>query len=507
MARGDPGEQGYTPQVMPEDLPRKIIPRMEAGPVGPALEQLSGALEQKARADSATWAGNQLSDLRIHMMQQLESAKSSAAPGADGFTAGILKQYDQSAQNLIKTAGSNNLALQAVQPGLNTMRAQFADEAIQYEAQEGVKYRFTSAKDSTDKLATIAAQRPGQFEDLVGQAMTQIRGSNLTPDAQLQLSKYAQSTIAKSAVLARAQADPYGTMTTLLKPEDADPAIKALTPDERETLLEHSNMLLHQRVSDAERVQTLQDKQERENATSALTSLIVKSRSPGGLNVEDVLAKAPLFRHEPGALQTALDLAGGKRVETDVQQFAPRFAAAMRGEDQTQWALAHVGRDLSESDFEKFINLSDKGVPNPIALGARQIENALKPNELEMKFDTGLHGRHADAMTEYYLWAQQNPGASAPETIAKARQLTQAYSMAQSEDVRQNLPLSRFMVGNRASMDPDATAARIAQAETSGQITHQDAVQEMALNQQWRAAMERAKAVAAARAAKAAQEQ
>ena len=139
------------------------------------------------------------------------------------------------------------------------------------------------------------------------------------------------------------------------QPEDADKAISALNPAEREVLLGHADTLLHQRVADAERIESIQEKNERQQASSALTSLIVKSRSPQGITTDDVLKAAPLFRHEPAALESALALASGKKVVTDVTQFAPRHAAALKGQDQSDWALAHVGRDLSEEDFEKLV--------------------------------------------------------------------------------------------------------------------------------------------------------
>ena len=44
MARGQPGEETYTPQVQPEDLPRKIVPRMETVPVAQAFEGAADAI-------------------------------------------------------------------------------------------------------------------------------------------------------------------------------------------------------------------------------------------------------------------------------------------------------------------------------------------------------------------------------------------------------------------------------------------------------------------------------
>jgi hypothetical protein len=503
MARGQPeGEQVYQPEVMPEDFPRKLTPEIRSNPLVAGVEGLANDVAAKYKADSATWAGNQLADLRIKMMQDMEQQKTQAAPGAQGFTGTVIQSFDKQAKSLTQLAGNNPDAVNALTPGLRMLRDQFADDAIKYEAVEGVKYRANSAKETTDKLASIAAQRPDQFGDLMGQALTQINGANLTPDARLELSKYAQSTLAKSAVEARAQADPYGTMTALLKPEDADAAIHALDPAERQTLLQKSDMLLHQRVADAERVESMQEKRERENSSAALTSLIVKSRSPEGITTADVLQKAPLFRHEPAALEAALNLASGKTVETDVTQFAPRFAAALDGEDQREWALGHVGRDLSEADFEKLTQLGDKGLPNAVNVGVKYIDNAMKPGILD-RYNPVANQSHANAMDAFYEWSRKNPQATPEQASGYAKMLVTSYSLVNLQNTTLALPMPQFAVGGRSNLDPDATSAKTAQAEKTGAISHQEAIRQMGIIAKWRRAIEQAQANQAAQAVKA----
>src|ERR1700739_3598470 len=115
MARGDPGEATYTPLVEPEDLPRKIDPRLEPGPIGPSLQQFSDNFNRKYEADSATWAGNTVADFRLHALQQLEDAKAKAPAGDPGnFTEAYLGKFDSQATPLIEQAGSNPYARQMV---------------------------------------------------------------------------------------------------------------------------------------------------------------------------------------------------------------------------------------------------------------------------------------------------------------------------------------------------------------------------------------------------------
>src|ERR1700686_2762099 len=138
MARGQPqGEEVYRPEVSPEDMPRKRVPEMGESPIAQGLEHFTAAVQQKFEADTATWAGNQLTDLRLKMNNQVEEAKQNAQPGAQGFGGQILNQFTQEQKKLTDSAASNPVALRLLGPGLNTLKASFGDEAIKYEAEEG----------------------------------------------------------------------------------------------------------------------------------------------------------------------------------------------------------------------------------------------------------------------------------------------------------------------------------------------------------------------------------
>ena len=131
MARGDPGEQTYTPQVMPEDLPRKLNPELRGpGPVGNAIQQLGEAIGQKYQADSATWAGDQLGKLRVQAVQSLENMKAAVPAGEDpgNFTEKYLAQFDKQAGPLVDSASANPYARKMVEKGLGELRDTLATQ-------------------------------------------------------------------------------------------------------------------------------------------------------------------------------------------------------------------------------------------------------------------------------------------------------------------------------------------------------------------------------------------
>lgn len=370
------------------------------------------------------------------------------------------------------------------------MREQVGQEAINYEAQAGVLYRNQSVRDNVDKLATLASTHPEQAQELTGQALAQINGARLGPDVTLESARYAQSQIAKSAVQGRIQTDPYATHAALLKP-DSDPVIQGLRPDEREALLSRADAMLHQRVSDAERITSMQEKQEREAASAALSGFIVKSQSPEGLSTADVLRSAALFRHDPSALEAALNLASGKTVETDAHTFLPLFQRAQAGEDVSADVYQHLGRDLSKDDAQKLLSMGDKGIPNAHQQGVETINGIFKQGVFD-KYDAEFNTRHMNAVNDYYAWARANPSASAEQATAQAAAIAKSYAQVQLNSFSQTAALPRFAVGNRSNLNPDATESATLAAEKAGRISHAESVQQMGLIQQWRSAMERA---------------
>ena len=500
MPKGTPDEGVYRPEVNAQDvLPRKIIPELSGDSIYGTTGRIADNLSEKIKADTATAAGNQLADFHLSMMQQMESAKQSAAPGAQGYTKTILDQFDTQAKALTSGNGPNGLALKALTPGLRTLRAQFGEQAIAYEAAQGIDYRLSSIKDNADKLSVIAGKQPEQFGSLMGQVLAQANTSRLPPNVTLEAAHYAQSTLAKAAVLSRAQTDPYETLKALMKPDPADAAVMALKPEERDAAMQHADSMLHQRVSDAERIDSIHEKAERQASSAALTSLIVKSQSPEGLTIADVMSKAPLFRHEPGALESALGLVGGKNVVSNPAVYADLLHRAMGGQDVYTDAIQHFGRDLDKSDFTKLVEMGDKGVPNALKQGEDFINNAMRPGVMD-KYNPAVNLSHASALDAYFTWQRSSPNATPDQAVAQAKSLVSSYSLVDLSKSRSALPMEPWIVGGRTGMDPDASALAVAQAETTHQIDHQEAIRRMSLVSQWRAALDRAKAAQAAAA-------
>lgn len=239
MPRGDPGEGGYTPEVSAEDLPRKFMPRAEAGPIGPALGQFSEAVNRQYESSSATWAGDQVADFRLKALQNLEDMKAKAPTGDPGnFTEQYLGKYDQDAAPLVAQAGSNPYARQMVQHGLSQLRDTLATHSMEWEATQRVASQNDSLQDNLDKQLPLVRAHPEMADQIGSTLMDQVNASRNDPATKLKFSRGMDNALTKSAALGMVDQNPTSVYEQLMG-ETTDPTLKRLVdPQARNEVLE-----------------------------------------------------------------------------------------------------------------------------------------------------------------------------------------------------------------------------------------------------------------------------
>lgn len=252
MARGDPGEQTYTPQVQPEDLPRKLNPELRGpGPVGGAIQQLGEAIGQKYQADSATWAGDQLGKLRVQAVQSLENMKAALPAGEDpgNFTEKYLAQFDKQAGPLVDSASANPYARKMVEKGLGELRDTLATHTLGWEAAQRVAYRNDSIFKNLNAQLPIVEAHPEMADQVGSTLMDQINANGADPSVRLQMGRTMHEQLSLAAANGLARQDPKGVLDALNDPEHAPAALRDLNDQQRETVRAHaSNQFVDQHV-------------------------------------------------------------------------------------------------------------------------------------------------------------------------------------------------------------------------------------------------------------------
>jgi hypothetical protein len=239
VARGDPGEQGYTPQVQPEDLPRKLNPVMRGpGPVGNAIEQLGEAVGQKYQADSATWAGDQLGKLRVQAVQSLENMKAALPAGEDpgNFTEKYLAQFDKQAAPLVDSASANPYARKMVEKGLGELRDTLATHTLGWEAAQRVAYRNDSIVKNLNAQLPLVEAHPEMADQVGSTLIDQINANGADPSARLQMARTMHEQLSLAAANGLARQDPKAVLDALNDPEHAPAALRDLNDQQREAV-------------------------------------------------------------------------------------------------------------------------------------------------------------------------------------------------------------------------------------------------------------------------------
>jgi hypothetical protein len=224
---------------LPEPYTRPFVQPDESGEIiagaadelGRSVTQAGAAIQQKAQADAATWASNQLTDFRVQTEQAFNQARAKAPDDAQGFTDGVLADFDQRAGTLTAAARSNPLARDYLSNALPQLRAQVQENAMRWEAGQRTAFRTQSVVDNSSKLASLVQSDPSQLTSSAAQLTGQINALGLDPDQRVQLRNQVGGQLATAAAQGAAVQDPLGTLTKLGDPSDT--SFPGLNPQQR----------------------------------------------------------------------------------------------------------------------------------------------------------------------------------------------------------------------------------------------------------------------------------
>ena len=422
MARGEPGEETYEPRVQPEDLPRKIVPRMEAAPIGAAFAQATEATEQKYKADSAIWAGDEVAQFRTQAITGLQAAKDNAPPGdMTGFTQRYLQDFDKQAAPLLEQSSANPVTRQIVTHGLNNLRDTLYEHTVQWEAEQNDAYRVDAVQKHVASQTALVEAHPELASQVGSTLMDEINSIPGGNARRLPLARYMDSQLTLAAANGLTRQDPRGALEALNDPEHADPKLASvvvgLNDAQREAVRskanEHlsdgvyaalsgghigaANAVLNQNADlmDAKTHDSLQrainaqqehqivmaDKAQADTSKRLLTDMIYRS-TQGTLTPAYVNSMRNSL--EPAAYEYGLKLASGKEATTDSHTYLDLLNRQSRGEDVRGEAMVAASQGLlDKADAGRLIEGSAKEVPSLYKRGHDYIQTAGQVSQLE----------------------------------------------------------------------------------------------------------------------------
>jgi hypothetical protein len=404
MAHGQPDEDIYQPRVQPEDLPRKIVPRMEAVPVGQAFEGAFDASERKYQADSATWASDQIAQARVKAVQDLKTAQDNAPTGDQtGFTEKYLSTFDKNTADLAQGTASNPVASAMIQHGMTSLRQTLQTQTMGWEAQQNVAYRQDSFHKNLSAQLPIVEAHP-ELADQVGSTLAdQVRVMGVEPSTQYQLFRAMHEQLSVAAANGLTRQNPHGVLTALNNPESASADFEPVL-----------------QLNDAQREAV------RNKANEGLAKPVYSSLTDGdtdGAQTQLNAVRDILDPHNAFSLQNTIDAKVREKQNDQKQDIADRLQDSMKAAEyglpnsvavtrselgilypkdaQRHWdalqgtvAAGAMGLKMNQMKPEDAAAIRDAAYPSG---GGPEAANKIQSYEiLAHAFDRSMQARHAD---------------------------------------------------------------------------------------------------------------
>lgn len=469
----------YQEQVPVEEGLRRIIPSRTGVSVGPGLEDVGESLQSVAKSEAANYSLQTLSKAQSDWTQQLKDRQEQAAPGAPGFTTAVMGDYNKYVKDAVKNA-PNAIAGRFLQQRLAEFGTHLANQSINFEAEARQSHNETVAKQAADSTAVEIQDNPSVFPQRLSERQAAIDTMNLEPQVREKLHQYTQQTLSHFAVMGDINRDPYAASLMINDPK-AEGYYQNLTAEQRQSLLDHADRVLHQRVADAERVHSLAKQEQEDNSNKLLKQGIIMSTN-GQLSASWVIGHSASL--EPSAMKYLLDEASGKKIESDLHTYANLLDAVGRGQDVREDARnALFAGQLSKEDYTRITDKAASEVPNSYKKGIQYIQTGLKPGDLNP--DPAHTLSLANAQNDFQDWYKNNPKATDDEVQTQAQNIVKRYQLVDTSQMMLGLHSPQFLVGTRTQPDIQATKKATVKALNDGQINRDEFNKQAALLQQW----------------------
>lgn len=521
MARGQPeGEQGYTPEVSAEDLPRKMVPEIRSVPLAGAVEQfgndVANTLNRKYMADSASYASDALAKFRTDQFAKIEQMKNAVPPGTDPgtLTEQWSSSYNKDSTDLINAASRNPIASKILSKGVDEFGETMRQHVLGWGYAQQKAYQVDSIQENLKSQLPVVEAHPEAAGQIGSTLSDQINTLALEPASRLQLMRTVHEQLSLAAANGMARQDPRGVLEGLNNPEKAPDTLRSLTEPQIEQVRDRANRHLADPVFAALSQGDVRGAQRMLNANAdVMDSHTFESVQRGILATDehnlvmqekyqkvasDALAKQGDELLSQGKLSAdwisrnskTLEanevryfyraLSGNEESSTNSQVFADLYLRGTGGEDIRDLARQHLTEqhDLSRQDFTKIVSLYDSQVGGDYKRGVQYITETLKPSELEK--DPAGHQSLAYALRDYADWHQQHPDAKLKESQEAADTIANHYRIVPEGQTALMTRAPLYLVGSRTmpvdengNPDPqlNATVRRYQQAVKSGEIS------------------------------------
>jgi hypothetical protein len=485
------------------------------GVLSAALGEAADALDRSKDEEARAWSAAAVSGHRLKWTQQFYDRSANAEPNAPDFSLNFVKDYDDEANELLKSAPTPR-AKSFLATRLNEVREQLGSRAMEFESKARIDYRVDQFSAGIDTTAKLMNTDPSQYPDALREQVALIDTSALPPEKKSAMRQGAIEKISQAAVWSQIQKSPQAFLDSIgfgpigpdgkarktsgdLKGITGNEAFDALPFDQRGRMFEQAIRLKAQIDGDVERTAAKRRKELEDEAAKNLWSL----HADGKLKRQHIeQARSLLSPPEYHSFLKTLQEGGSATVKSDPATFRElhRMIADNRFDEAVTFAFkAHQSGLLSNEHLAS-------GVGQARSQGRQEgprSEYERTLNYITMSMDQGplVHdpvgrSRLAEARDTFERWVAAEKRTDA-EIEKRGKEIVTQYKFINMSDKIIGLPNPRSgairrNVADTAGIMADVMAAaqEAQRRKDSKQYTEWEYQQEMRVINQWRKAVE-----------------
>ncbi|MBN3738087.1 hypothetical protein [Burkholderia sp. Tr-20355] len=224
---------------------------------GAAIGQVAGVLETQKRQDEQAAVARQIGDDRVTWLQNMQTAKDNAAPGAPDFTPNLIKGFDDYAQQQLQQM-PDGAAKRFYTLQLGDLRTSLAGQAVTWQAEQHRAYNVSQYQQGNDTAARAIAMDPTLYGSTRASQLALIDTAQLDPQTKSKLAENFKDVASTAAGMRAVADDPVSALGAMTqKPDQPLPAgfewVGDLPPQKLIALQGHARSLVAQQQNAADR--------------------------------------------------------------------------------------------------------------------------------------------------------------------------------------------------------------------------------------------------------------
>lgn len=446
-------------------LDANAVARQQVGPfqqLAAGLEDATDRMFRRDDEDAQIDAAKRWSGFQLQWLNEFETRKQNAEPGAPGFVDTFRKDYDSALNEFRGTFKTNLKAQQFVEQNSASFTTSLGHSVATFASQAEVAKRKTDFQETTDNYAKMVRSDPTKADMAVQELDNTLRNMGIPPVQQEALRKWYRAEIGQHAVLARVENNPWQAVKDL----KAGTFDNLVTADAKDKLIRSGIAEQRHRTAEARQAEALNLAKAQGLAQNYIAQLQVNKDAPpppdlsydklvanlgqkAADNLSVQLDQARIVGEDTALLKTMLPEARKQYL----QELTNAVGAKPDGAALAMNRLQHATAAVQNIEKEFADDPAQYGIKNnpTVAANAQQFFNAWGSADTTPERKQELWNQYKASQEGY----QRSQGLTSPALMSKPLAEKLASTIDQAKDpgeAANNLKALHAIMGNDAPM-------------------------------------------------------